>query len=336
MEAFMLQNIFNGGREAQIQAASEMVKLSSKLRQKLVEGGVILPLITMLQSQDYESIQASLFALLTLAFGSERNKRRMVKSGVVDVLLHLLQWQEESLTELTVAALLILSSCGPNKPLIASSGAIQILVDSIPILTTTQSKLDTLTTLHNLSTCNQAIPHLVSSELVPTLLQLLTQHSSYPIQPELADKAMALLEAVAITSERAVAQAAGGIRVLVEMVEEGSPQGKEHAVGVLVLICQSSREKYRGLILMEGAMPGLLQLSIDGSWRARGLAQELLMMLRGDCDGGSRGKQWKEEMVERVMQEIDAAEGEEEEVFMGSGGSSTLRLVEEMIAKLST
>ncbi|CAL1392630.1 unnamed protein product [Linum trigynum] len=61
------------------------------------------------------------------------------------------------------------------------------------------------------------------------------------------------------------------------------------------------------VILMEGAMPGLLQLSVDGSWRARGLAQELLMMLRGNCDGGSRGKQCKQEMVERVMQEIDDA-----------------------------
>ncbi|CAN1725733.1 U-box domain-containing protein 3 [Linum perenne] len=356
MEDYVLQNLFNGGRDAQIQAATQLGKLTSKSRTRLVENGVIIPLISMLQSQHYEAIEASLFALLSIAFGSERNKKGMVKSGVVVVLLDLLQWRNESLTELTVAALLILSSCTPNKPVIANSGAIQHLVELLLTTTTAaatiQSKLDALTTLHNLSTCTQAIPSIVSSGLVFTLLQLITTHQ----QPQLVEKAMALLETVTISSEMAVAQASGGIQALVETIEEGSLQCKEHAVGVLVLICQSCRDKYRGLILREGAMPGLLQLSVDGTWRARNLAQELLLMLR-DCGGyESRGKQWKQEMVEQIMQEIDAQgddddddDDKDDEQDIGSSsctsgsssttsstGRSTLRLVEEMIAKLTT
>jgi hypothetical protein len=72
MEEMVVENLFNGEREAQIEAARELSKLSSKQRHKLVERGVMSPLILMLHSQDYEAIEAALFALLSFAFGSER------------------------------------------------------------------------------------------------------------------------------------------------------------------------------------------------------------------------------------------------------------------------
>lgn len=68
----MVENLFNGNRELQIQAATQLSKLSSKQRHRLAETGIISPLVSMLQSQDYEAIEASLLALLGLAFGSER------------------------------------------------------------------------------------------------------------------------------------------------------------------------------------------------------------------------------------------------------------------------
>lgn len=72
MEEVVMENLFNGEREAQIGAANELANLGSKQRHKLAERGVIPPLISMLHSQDYEAIEAALFALLSLAFGSER------------------------------------------------------------------------------------------------------------------------------------------------------------------------------------------------------------------------------------------------------------------------
>ena len=67
-----MENIFSGERESQILAANEVSNLTTKQKHKLAERGVIEPLISMLHSQDYEAIEAALFALLSLAFGSER------------------------------------------------------------------------------------------------------------------------------------------------------------------------------------------------------------------------------------------------------------------------
>ena len=66
------KTFWDGNRESQIQAALELSRLSSKRRHKLEESGVMVPLVFMLHSQDYEAIEAALCALLSLSFGSER------------------------------------------------------------------------------------------------------------------------------------------------------------------------------------------------------------------------------------------------------------------------
>ncbi|KAK2661671.1 hypothetical protein Ddye_000245 [Dipteronia dyeriana] len=334
-EMLLLDGLFNGDTQVQIQAASQLSKLSSRHRHRLVERGIISPLLSMLHSQDYQAVEAALLSLLSLAFGSERNKIRIVKSGVVPVLLELLQCQNEALIELAVAAMLILSSCKANKLVIASSRAIQVLVEILSdngddhnCSISMQAKLDAIATLHNLSTCHQLIPSIVSSGATYMLLQLV--HSSDK-SSELPEKAVSLLENVVTLSENAlqeVAATSGAIRALVEGIEEGSPLCKEHAVAILLLVCQNRRDKHRVLILREGAMPGLLQLSVDGTWRAQNMARELLLLLRDCSNYGSTSKQSKNELVEQIMEEIDA-EGERV-------SGTTLRLVEEMIAKLST
>ena len=367
----MVENLFSGNRELQIQAATELSKLSSKQRHRSAERGIISPLVSMLQSQDYEAIEASLLALLGLAFGSERfvsclllsnvhyfsssicriqrisvansilvlsrNKIRIVKAGVIPVLLDLVQCQSEELIELAMAAMLILSSCTANKLVIASSGTIQLLVEILNLVNadtgnissfSMQARIDTIATLQNLSTCHQIIPAIASSGVIYSLLQLI--HCSEK-SSELTEKAMALLESIVSSSENSIQETAstgGAIRILVEAVEEGSPQCKEHAVGILLHICQSCRDKYRGLILMEGVMPGLLQLSVDGTRRAKSMARELLLLLRDCSNYASTSKQSKHELVEQIMQAIEA-DGEKVT-------GTTLGLVEEMITKLST
>ncbi|OMO69328.1 Armadillo [Corchorus olitorius] len=331
MEDLVVENLFSGNNQVQIQAATQLSKLSSKQRHRLAERGIISPLVSMLQSQDFEAIQASLLALLGLAFGSERNKTRIVKAGIMPILLSLLQCQSEELVELTIAAMLILSSCTANKLAIASSGAIQLLVEILNNNVTClslQARLDTIATLQNLSTCHQIIPSIASSGVIYSLLQVI--HFSDK-STELTEKAMALLETIVSSSDDSIHETAaigGAIRIIVEAVEEGSVQCKEHAVGILLNICQSCREKYRGLILREGVMPGLLQLSVDGTWRAKSMARELLLLLRDCSNYGSTSKQSKHELMEQIMQAIDA-DGEKV-------AGSTLRLVEEMITKLST
>lgn len=72
MEDMLVDGLFHGDREARIQAATELAKLSRRQKHMLVERGIIAPLVSMLGSQDYEAIEAALLSLLSLAFGSER------------------------------------------------------------------------------------------------------------------------------------------------------------------------------------------------------------------------------------------------------------------------
>lgn len=146
---------------------------------------------------------------------------------------------------------------------------------------------------------------------------------------------MALLEKILSSSDTALRESTAGsdatgsggaLQALVEAVEEGSPQCQEHAVGILLVICRSCRERYRGMILMEGAMAGLLQLSVDGTRRAKEMAKALIMLLRDGSSRVLRNNQRKNEMLERVMGLIDREER----------GGTELRMVEEMIAQLRT
>ncbi|XP_052196745.1 U-box domain-containing protein 41 [Diospyros lotus] len=334
MEEALVEALSCGDGEMQILAAKSLCELTSKQRHRLAEKGVISPLVFMLHSQDYDAIKAALFALLGLASGSERNKIRITKSGAVPVLLELLHCQNQSLLELAMAALLILSSCSANRVEIAACGTVQVLVEILndnnnnTQVMSLQAKLDLIATLHNLSTCHQIFPSIVSSGLAGSLVQLI--HGSEK-SSELVEKATGLLERTVSCSEIALREAAstgGAIQAMVEALEEGSLICKEQAVSILVLICQSCKERYRGLILREGVMPGLLQLRVDGTWRAKDLADTLLLLLR-DCSGqgrGSRRKQWENALLEQAMEQIDA----DERV------GTVLRLVEETIAKLST
>ncbi|CAI9777315.1 unnamed protein product [Fraxinus pennsylvanica] len=329
MEEVVLKTLLFGGGDERVAAAREVAKLSSKQRQKVAEKGVISPLVSMLCEQDYEAIDAALFALLSLAFGSERNKIRIAKSGAIPEILKILQCQIEPLLDTAAAALLILSSCTQNKSEIAASGAIQLIIDLLNLNCdniSMQAKLDFTSTLHNLSTCPQSVRQIALSGCVVSLLQLIhgLEKSS-----DLVEKIMGLLEEIVSSSEIALKEAAETrdvISVLVEAMEEGSAQCKEHAVGILLVICQNYKHGYGGVILREGVMPGLLQLSVDGTWRGKEKAKELLLLLRDGSKSGSRGKQSKNVLLEKVMRKIDG----------GERGGTSLKLVEEMIAKLRT
>lgn len=148
---------------------------------------------------------------------------------------------------------------------------------------------------------------------------------------DLIEKATDLLQAIVSSSEIGLFKVveAGGIRVLVEVVEEGSQLCREHAVEVLLLICDRCGEKYRGMILREGPMPGLLQLSMTGTRRAKNMARALLLLLRDYSKRGQRKERTTNNVVlEKLMEEIDA---QEEKIVKGK----PLRPVEELIAKLN-
>lgn len=233
--------------------------------------------------------------------------------------------------ELVLATLLILSSCSKNKLAIASSGAIQLLLQIINYedrYISTQAKLDAIAILRSLSITHQITPLIVSAGAASHLLRLIYGGDK---SSDLVEKATELLQAIVSSSEIGLFEVVeeGGIRVLVEAVEEGSQLCREHAVGVLLLMCERCGEKYRGMILREGPMPGLLQLSMTGTRRAKNMARALLLLLRDYSKPGQRKERTKINVVlEKLMEEIDA---EEEKIVNGNA----LRPIEELIAKLN-
>lgn len=68
-----MKALLSGDTEARVLAARELNNLKTKKKHKLIERGIIVPLVSMLCTQDYDAVEASLTALLNMAFGSERS-----------------------------------------------------------------------------------------------------------------------------------------------------------------------------------------------------------------------------------------------------------------------
>ncbi|CAN4081736.1 unnamed protein product [Withania somnifera] len=289
MEKMVVEALLFGDRQAQLLAARQLAQFPSKQRHNIADKGIVPSLILMLNTNDYEAIEAALFALLSIAF-----------------------CKNDQLVELGVAFLLTLSSCGSNKLEIASSGAIPLLLELLNShsykSTSLQANFDILSTLHNLSTCNQLIPSIVSYGGVATLLGLIN------LAPEFVmEKAMALLENLVSSSRIALEQAAGrtgAIQCLVEAMEEGSRLCKEHAVAILLLISDSCRDRYR-----------YRGLSVDGTKRVRDNAKSLVLLLRDCSNCGQTTKQPKNIMLlEQIMRQIEQGLRARRDVSSSLGG----------------
>ncbi|XP_006357670.1 U-box domain-containing protein 15 [Solanum tuberosum] len=269
-----------------IEAAKEIRKLvrkssfSGKTRSRFAAAGVIPPLVDMLQPCSYSLLarEAALLALLNLASRNERNKIRIVASGAIPPLVELLKFQNGNLKELAAAAILTLSAAAANKPTIAASGVGPLLVQILSS-GTVQGRVDSVTSLHNLSTSKEDPKLVLDARAVYPLMNLLKDCKKYS---KFAEKTTALLEILSNSEEGrdAITNADGGILTLVQTVEDGSLVSTEHAVGALLSLCQSSRDKYRELILKEGAIPGLLRLTAEGTPLAQERARTLLDLLR--------------------------------------------------------
>lgn len=220
-------------------------------------------------------------------------------SGAIPPLVELLKIHNSSLRELATAAILTLSAAAQNKPTIAASGAGPLLV-RILCSGSVQSKVDAVTALHNLSSCTESgSPPIIDARAVPPLINLLKECKKYS---KFAEKTSALIEILSKSEEGQIAISAsdGGILTLVETVEDGSLVSTEHAVGALLALCQSCRSKYRELILNEGAIPGLLRLTVDGTPAAQERARTLLDLLRDS----PQEKRLASSVLERIVYDI--------------------------------
>ncbi|KAJ8761289.1 hypothetical protein K2173_001345 [Erythroxylum novogranatense] len=254
-----------------------LTKTSQRCRRQLSEA--VKPLVYMLRVHgSNESHESALLALLNLAVQDEKNKISIVEAGALEPIIDFMQSNNLNLQEYATASLLTLSASTVNKPVISAAGAIPFLVeilgDGSP-----QAKVDALMALSNLSTHENNIKIILETDPIPAIVCLL---KTCKRSSKTAEKCCSLIESLmkfeegrtALTSEE------GGILAVVEVLESGSLQSRELALGALLTMCESDRCKYREPILREGVIPGLLELTVQGTAKSQSKAKILLRLLR--------------------------------------------------------
>ncbi|XP_074306477.1 U-box domain-containing protein 4-like [Silene latifolia] len=225
--------------------------------------GDITVLVELLFSTDMIIQENSVTALLNVSLTDTDNNRLMIaNSEAIEVLVHVLRTGTNRARENSAATIISLTKFEDNKIRIGKSGAIGPLVDLLEN-GTLQGKKDAATALFNLSTATVNSSSIIESGAVKHLIGLMDPALG------MVDRATVVLANLATVPEgRTVIAQAGGIPLLVEAIELGSPRGKENAAAALSHFCLDSN-KYCRKVLDEGAGPPLVALSLSGTPRAK-------------------------------------------------------------------
>lgn len=296
----VLELVGSDDADSRIMAAREirrLTKTSPLFRRHLA--AAIRPLVAMLCSSSYYCHESALLALLNLAVKDESNKISIVDAGALEPIINFLGSESTYLQEYATAALLTLSASATNKPIITSSGAIPLLVDIIRDQSP-QAKADAVMALYNLSTYSNNIGIILEADPISPLINVL---KTCKRSSKTAEKCSALIESLVQFEEGRTALTAeeGGVLAVVEMLENGSFPSREHAVGTLLTLCQSDRRKYREPILREGVIPGLLELTVQGTSTSQSKAHLLLQLLR---DSPYRRSEFHADTLENIVSNI--------------------------------
>ncbi|KAH7556955.1 hypothetical protein JRO89_XS11G0017200 [Xanthoceras sorbifolium] len=293
-----LQLVHSDDPDSKLEAAREirrLTKTSQRCRRQL--SAAVLPLVRMLRPDSPESHhESALLALLNLAVKDEKyvvfslrvrtcpfsaiilNKINIVEAGALEPIINFLRSESLTLQECATAALLTLSASAVNKPFISASGAIPLLVEILRD-GSTQAKFDAVMALSNLSTHPDNPSIILETNPIPYIVDLLKYCKK---SSKTAEKCSALIESLVGFEEgrTALTSQEGGVLAVVEVLENGSLQAREHVVGALLTMCESDRCKFREPILKEGVIPGLLELTVQGTPKSQTKAQTLLRLLR--------------------------------------------------------
>uniref|UniRef100_A0A7N0UWE8 U-box domain-containing protein n=1 Tax=Kalanchoe fedtschenkoi TaxID=63787 RepID=A0A7N0UWE8_KALFE len=286
------------------QEIRRLTKTSHRTRRLLAPA--IPPLVSMIRSPSPpEFHQAALLALLNLAVKDDKNKITIVDVGGLEPIISFLQSKCMNLQDYATATLLTLSASATLKPTIGASGAIPFLVD---ILShgSPQAKAEAITVLYNLSTYPNNLVAILSANPMPSLVDFLKVDKKHS---RTAEKCIALIECLVgfDNGRTALTFEEGGLLTVVEVLENGSLQSRGHAVGALLTMCEADRIKYRELILREGVIPGLLELTVQGTSSSQSNARTLLRLLRDSLHPRSGFQpDTLEDVVCTIMSQIDS------------------------------
>ncbi|XP_021605338.1 U-box domain-containing protein 5 isoform X2 [Manihot esculenta] len=185
----------------------------------------------------------------------------------------LVSFLDSEVSEETLAILEVLSGHPHCRTKISAAGALFPLLKILE----SQSKEfqeQAIKILHNLSSDSDICSQIIRLECIPKLVPFISEG-------RIARHCMVLLKRLCDTEEArvAVAETNGCISSIAELLERGSPEEQEHAVAVLLSLC-SQRVQYCQLVMDEGVIPSLVDISLNGNDRAKATALELLRQLR--------------------------------------------------------
>lgn len=260
----LVNDLQSVSKEVQSAAAVELRTLAKhnlENRNIICECGAIEPLMSLLHSDDKQTQEHAVTALLNLSINGNV-KAKIAEAGAIEPLIHVLRTGSPGAKENAAASLFSLSVLEEYRIKIGCSGAVKALVDLLES-GTLRGKKDAATALFNLSIYHENKARIVQAGAVKYLVKLMDPAS------EMVDKAVAVLANLSTITEGCLAVARqGGIPLLVEIIESGSQRGKENAATILLQLCITS-PKYCRLVLQEGAVPPLVLLSQSGTTRAK-------------------------------------------------------------------
>ncbi|GMH24586.1 hypothetical protein Nepgr_026429 [Nepenthes gracilis] len=278
----LVEDLKSTSIETQREATTELrllAKHSMDNRIVIADCGAMNLLVDLLHSEDPKTQENAVTALLNLSI-NDNNKTAIANAGAIEPLIHVLKTGSPEARENSAATLFSLSVVEENKIKIGRSGAIEPLVELLGN-GTPRGKKDAATALFNLSIFHENKALIVTAGAVRHLVDLMDPAAG------MVDKAVAVLANLAtIVEGRNAISEAGGIPVLVDVVELGSARGKENAAAALLQLCTTSG-RFCQRVLQEGAVPPLVALSQSGTPRAREKAQSLLSYFRNQRHGNA-------------------------------------------------
>ncbi|XP_024932209.2 U-box domain-containing protein 5 isoform X2 [Ziziphus jujuba] len=236
------------------------------------------PLIMFLKdAHDLEDVkpQRDGFQLLSTFVSKTRNQIPHLPEDAFDLLASFL---DSEVSEEVLAILEILSSHRYCRHKITASGALTSILKFL-----NSGSIDfqeqALKILYNLSSNNDGHSNIVPPECIPTLVSFF-KHS------DLAGYSLFIMKNLCDTEEARVCitETKGCIASIAEVLETENCQDQELAVAILLSLC-SQRVEYCQLVMDEGVIPALVNISVNGNDKGQVGALELLRLLRDTRNG---------------------------------------------------
>ncbi|MED6183713.1 hypothetical protein PIB30_040265 [Stylosanthes scabra] len=270
-----------GSWEEKEVAAMDIEKLAKedlKVRKLITELGVVPVLVSMVASDVATRRRAALVALIHLADGTYTNKAMIVEAGILSKLPNTIDLVDESTINEFSELLLSLSSLANTQFHFPS---LDFLPSLRHILESNYSSFDTKTSclgaLYNFSTVLENAGPLVSTGIVPILLELSSTK-------ETSEKALATLGNLLVTmmGKKAIENSSLVPKNFIQILSwEDKPKCQELSVYILMILAHQSSSQ-REKMAQAGIVPVLLEVVLLGSSLAQKRALKLLQWFKDE------------------------------------------------------